>query len=138
MRNDDMIDNLRRVTENKFEEGREDIKDQILRHIKDGKDKLILLEQRITGGPKVQKLLKEARLSKVKLVKARKIFDQYEKKAEKYVEKNPKKAVAMAIAAGVLAGALWSSLNSKSSSPKRKGRISPKKRRPSTVLKPVI
>jgi hypothetical protein len=106
------------------------LKDQILEYLKDGKNKLLLLEHRISGGKKVKRLLDEVRRSKKTLQTARQNFDKFEKKAEQYIEKNPKKAFAMAVAAGVLAGSLWSAFNGKKTFPR-------KKRRPSSQTLPL-
>ena len=86
----------------------EKIKDQIFKHLKEGKNKLLLLENQIKGGPNYKKLQVGLDRSKKKLQEAKKSFGKFEKRAEEYIEKNPKKAVAMAAAAGVMAGALWS------------------------------
>jgi|SRR5581483_918563 len=110
-----------------------DLKKNILGHLKDGKKKFVLLEKNITGDPKVRSLLEKARSSKMKLEKARDLFNRYEQMAEKYVKKNPKKAVAMAVAAGIVAGSIWSALKgNKPSSPKKA--LVPRTKR--TPLKP--
>jgi hypothetical protein len=89
------------------------LKGQILKYLKDGKDKLVLLEDRFKDGKNYKKLKDMADRSGKKLAQAKRSFDEYEKKAERYIEKNPKKAVAMAAAAGLLAGTLWSSFHGK-------------------------
>jgi ElaB/YqjD/DUF883 family membrane-anchored ribosome-binding protein len=89
------------------------LKEQTLRYLKEGKNKLLLLETKLKGGKNYQNLRDGVRRSKIKLLKAKQTFDKYEKKAEEYIEKNPKKAVAIAAAAGVLAGSLWSALKTK-------------------------
>jgi|SRR6185295_1579397 len=89
------------------------LKDQTLKYLKEGKDKLLLLENKLMGGKNYQNIRDGVARSKIKLLKAKQTFDKYEKKAEEYIEKNPKKAVAIAAAAGVLAGSLWSAMKSK-------------------------
>jgi ElaB/YqjD/DUF883 family membrane-anchored ribosome-binding protein len=88
-------------------------KNQILKYLKDGKNKLLLLENQIEDGKNYKKLLEEVDLSRKKLQEAKRNFDKYEKKAEHYIAKNPKKAIAMAAAAGVLAVGLWSAFKGK-------------------------
>src|SRR5580693_9276686 len=75
------------------------LKAQMLKHLKEGKNKILMFERKITGKENVQKLMDEMERSKKKLQEAKKNFEKYEKMAEQYIEKNPKKAVAMAAAA---------------------------------------
>lgn len=89
------------------------MKNQIQKHLSEGKSKLIWLESQITDEKKRKKLITEFEKTKEKLVKMKKKFDQYEEKAVQYTEKNPKKALAMASAAGLLAGTLWASFHGK-------------------------
>jgi ElaB/YqjD/DUF883 family membrane-anchored ribosome-binding protein len=103
--------------------GGEKLKNKVVKYLKEGKNKLLLLEDRISGGKNVEKLMGEVGLSKKKLLKAKQTFEKYEKKAEQYIEKNPKKAVAIAAAAGVLVGGLLSAF-------KGKKPVQRKKRRP--------
>lgn len=96
------------------------MKNQILKYLKAGKNKLLLLEHQITGGKSTQKFAEQVGRSKEKLRTAKRDFDKYEKIAEQYVEKNPKKAVAMAVAAGMLAGSLWATFNKKKTAPSKR------------------
>ena len=81
--------------------------------MKEGKNRLLLLERQVKGGKNYKNLQDGINRSKEKLQEAKKNFEDYEKKAEQYIEKNPKKAVAMAAAAGALAGSLWAALKTK-------------------------
>ena len=101
-------------------------KHQILKYLKDGKNKLLLLEDQIEDGKNYKKLLEEVERSKKKLQEAKRNFDKYEKKAEHYIAKNPKKAIAMAAAAGVLAVGLWSAFKGKKQATKKKRASLPK------------
>jgi hypothetical protein len=98
------------------------LKAQMLKHLKEGKNKILMFERKITGKKNVQKLMDQMERSKEKLQEAKKNFEKYEKMAEQYIEKNPKKAVAMAAAAGVLAGSLWSVLKGNKPAPNKKKR----------------
>ena len=91
----------------------EKFKNQVVKYLEEGKNKLLLLEDQIAGRKDVKKFMGEVGLSKKKLLKAKQHFDKYEKKAEQYIEKNPKKAVAMAVAAGVLVGSFLAAFKGK-------------------------
>jgi molecular chaperone GrpE (heat shock protein) len=109
------------------------LKAQMLKHLKEGKNKILMFERKITGKKNVQKLMDQMDRSKEKLQEAKKNFEKYEKMAEQYIEKNPKKAVAMAAAAGMLAGSLWSVFKGNKPAPNKKKRaLSP----PRAVSKP--
>jgi hypothetical protein len=89
------------------------LKNQILKYLSEGKNKISLLENQITDDKNYKRFLDEVGRSKKKLQTAKQNFDKYEKKAQHYIVKNPKKAVAMAAAAGVLATSLWVTFNGK-------------------------
>ncbi len=114
MNSDEMMKKIGLRKENDSE-GKNDgnLKSQTLKYLKEGKNKIMLLEKQILSGKKAAKILKEAEKAKLRLEKAKITFDEYEKKAEAYIEKNPKKAVAIAAAAGVLAGSIWMALGKK-------------------------
>lgn len=99
-----------------------ELKGRILKYLKDGKKKLLLLEDRFKDGKNYKKLKEAVDRSGKKLTQAKRSFDEYEKKAEEYIENNPKKAVAMAAAAGVLAGSLWSSFKKSKPVPRKKSK----------------
>ena len=96
------------------------LKSRILKYLKDGKNKLLLLENRVKSGKNYKKLKDTVNRSEKKLEQAKQAYGKYEKKAEKYIEKNPKKAVAMAAAAGILAGSLWAAFHGKEPAAKKK------------------
>ncbi len=107
------------LSENNGGKNNKKLKDQTLNYLKEGKGKLVLLENRIMTGKNGQKLQAGIELSKKKLKSAKQTFDKFEKQTEQYIEKNPKKAVAIAVAAGALAASLWSALKSKPVPPKK-------------------
>jgi ElaB/YqjD/DUF883 family membrane-anchored ribosome-binding protein len=80
------------------------LKNQVQKHLSQGKSKLIWLEKK--GADDIER-------SKNSLHKLKEKFDGYEQKALHYVEENPKKALVMATAAGVLAGAFLDSFRKK-------------------------
>ena len=96
------------------------LKSRILKYLKDGKNKLLLLENRVKSDKNYKKLKDTVGRSQKKLEQAKQTYDKYEKKAEKYIEENPKKAVAMAAAAGILAGSLWAAFHEKKTVTKKK------------------
>ena len=96
------------------------LKEQTLQYLKEGKDKLALLEKKVMASKIGKKLQSGLNLSKKKLSSAKQAFDKFEKGAERYIEKNPKKAVALAAAAGVLAGSLWLALKPRPLAKKKK------------------
>ncbi len=98
------------------------LKNQIFKYLRAGKNKILLLEHQIAGGKNAQKFAEQVGRSKEKLRIAKQNFDKYEKRAEHFVEINPKKAVAMAVAAGMLAGTLWATFNKKKPAPPKKRR----------------
>ncbi len=118
MTNDEKTKTMGSFDEN--ETGRGRLKNQILKYLTEGKNKLSLLEHQITGDKNYKRFLDEVSRSKKKLQKAKQNYEKYEKKAQHYIEKNPKKAVVMAAAAGVLATSLWLTLNGKKPVVKKK------------------
>jgi ElaB/YqjD/DUF883 family membrane-anchored ribosome-binding protein len=104
------------------------LKAQMLQHLKEGKNKILMFERKMTGKKNIQKLMDGMGRSKKKLLEAKRHFEKYEKMAEQYIEKNPKKAVAMAAAAGMLAGSLWSVFKENKPAPKKeKPRSNPRR-----------
>jgi ElaB/YqjD/DUF883 family membrane-anchored ribosome-binding protein len=93
---------MNNILTNKKEQQR--LKDQVQKHLSQGKSKLILLEKK--GADDFER-------SQKNLHKLKEKFNGYEQKALHYVEENPKKALAIAAAAGVLAGALLGSFRKK-------------------------
>jgi len=80
------------------------LKNQVQKHLSQGKSKLIWLEKKGTD---------DFERSQKNLHKLKDKFDSYEQKALHYVEENPKKALAMAAAAGIVAGAVLDSFRKK-------------------------
>lgn len=89
------------------------IKSQIDKHLKQGKSKLMWLEDKIMGEKSRLKIQAQLDKSKQKLNQIKKKFNEYEERAVEYTEKNPKKALAMATAAGILVGTVVSSFREK-------------------------
>ncbi len=89
------------------------LKDQIQKHLTEGKSKLIWLENLFTGEKNQEKIKTGFDQSKEKFITLKKRFVEFEEKAVHYTEKNPKKALAIAGAAGLLVGTLWNSFQKK-------------------------
>jgi ElaB/YqjD/DUF883 family membrane-anchored ribosome-binding protein len=84
-----------------------EIKEKIKKHLSDGNEKLRWLENQVNDEKNHQYLRLKLEEAKAKIVKLKKTYAGFEKKAVHYTEKNPKKALAIAGAAGLLAASLW-------------------------------
>jgi ElaB/YqjD/DUF883 family membrane-anchored ribosome-binding protein len=107
-------------------------KDEIQKHLAQGKAKLNWLETQIADEKNHQKLQAQLENVKEKVTELKETFIRFEKKAVDYTEKNPKKALAMATTAGLLAASLWNSFQKKETSPKPKTAVKSKKRAPAS------
>lgn len=101
----------------------EKMKDQIRKHLNQGKEKLIWLENQIKDEKNHEKLQMKLEDARKKISNLKETYDRFEKKAVHYTEKNPKKALAIATVAGILAASLWNAFQHKeNSSPKPEGK----------------
>jgi hypothetical protein len=96
------------------------LKDEIQRHLAQGKTKLKWLEDQINDEKNHEKLKAQVENVKEKVTELKETFVRFEKKAVDYTEKNPKKALAMATTAGLLAASLWNSFQKKETPTKPK------------------
>ena len=121
------MDNYDRPAKTEPRENNGKNKNRILDLLREGKFKLLSLEQKITGGKNFNILLDEANRSKEKLRNASHRIGSYGSKVGRYIEKNPKKSVAFAAAAGIMAGTFWAALTrKKAETPKKKLLLKPK------------
>ncbi len=122
----------------------EKIKDQISKHLSQGNEKLIWLENQIKDEKNHKKLQMKLEDAKKKIAHLKKTYVEFEKKAVHYTEENPKKALAIATVAGILAASLWNSFQRKeASSPQparkiKKMAVKPALKIKKAVIKPAI
>jgi hypothetical protein len=121
------MDNYDRLAKTEPRENNGKAKNHILQLLREGKFKLLSLENKITGGKNFNILLDKVNLSKKKLENAKHQIENYGSKVGRYIKKNPKKSLAFAAAAGVLAGTLWAALKGKKTvTPKKNIPLKPK------------
>jgi hypothetical protein len=88
-------------------------KTQIQRHLKQGKTKLVWLENHVSGLKAGAKISATIEKSVRKVDQTKKKFNEYKDKAIHYTDENPKKALAMAVAGGALVGSIWNAFRKK-------------------------
>jgi hypothetical protein len=88
-------------------------KTQIQRHLKQGKTKLVWLENHVSGLKAGAKISATIEKSMRKVDQTKKKFNEYKDKAIHYTDENPKKALAMAVAGGALVGSIWNAFRKK-------------------------
>jgi ElaB/YqjD/DUF883 family membrane-anchored ribosome-binding protein len=110
-----------------------EIKEKIQKHLSDGKEKLLWLENQISDEKNHQTLRLKLKEAKTKIAHLRKTYNEFEEKAVHYTEKNPKKALAIASVAGILAASLWNAFQGHPTSPSPK----PVKKTKKTAVNPV-
>ena len=110
------------------------LRDEIQKHLTQGKTKLDWLENQLNDEKNHQKLQAQVENVKEKVTDLKETFSRFEQKAVQYTEKNPKKALALATTAGLLAASLWNTFQKKKTSSKPKTAVKSKKR--TLVAKP--
>lgn len=101
-------------------------KNEIQKHLKDGKAKLNWLETQINSDKNRAKIEEKIDNAKEQINHLKETFVEFEKKAVHYTEKNPKKALAIATTAGILAASVWHSFQSNGKEPAAKsGKVKP-------------
>jgi ElaB/YqjD/DUF883 family membrane-anchored ribosome-binding protein len=104
------------------------LKDEIQKHLAQGKAKLHWLEDQINDEKNHEKLKVQVENVKEKVTELKETFTRVEQEVVQFTEKNPKKALAMATAAGLLAASLWNSFQKKETASKPKPVVKNKKR----------
>jgi ElaB/YqjD/DUF883 family membrane-anchored ribosome-binding protein len=109
----------------------QNLKNEIQKHLSQGKEKLDWLENQITDEKNHKHLQMKLEEAQKKIAELKKNYTEFEKKAVHYTEKNPKKALAIATVAGILAASLWNAFQRKETSsspqPARKAKSAPVK-----------
>jgi ElaB/YqjD/DUF883 family membrane-anchored ribosome-binding protein len=94
-------------------EMKEKLKNQIQKHLSQGKEKLTWLENQISDEKNHKKLKLKLEEAQKKIAHLRETYNDFEKKAVHYTEENPKKALAIASVAGILVASLWNAFHQK-------------------------